>query len=260
MIRPYPLSLRAINNAGVSPSTEPAPLTVYTYPPAPTLSANGIIIIMVTAGTNTNGSITTNYQWSKDNVTWTTRIPAQITSPWSLIPSGLSAGSSYTIYVRAINTGILNGSNASISITYPAPTYVAPIIQLPPSEITAGSIGTEVSTITSSFGTILGPGALANSNVKNVDLSASTNITFIPENTFAGSDVVSVTLPDTVSILYANAFANCPNLKTLNITRINTIGEAALQGTAISTITITGAANIAAWALSRCESMVQATF
>ena len=185
--------------------------------------------------------------------------PAQTKSPWTFVPSGMISGSMYTIYVRAINSST-NGLTSSISIYAPISEYTTAIVRLPASAITAGSIGTAVTTVTASLGTTLTPGALANSNVSTVDLSASTNITFIPENTFAGSSVSTVTLPDTVSILSANAFANCTNLTTLNISHVNTIGEAALKGTAISTITITGAAAIADWALSHCSSMIRATF
>jgi len=252
----YTLLLQTQNAAGWSVSASQMFIACLT-PPTPTLSASGIVIT-VTAGTNTNGAIITNYQWSKNNVVWVSI--ASVQSSFTLIPSGLTAGSSYTIYVRAINAGIINGSGASISISVPSPTYVASVVTIPAVSITAGSIGSAVTTVTASLGTTLTAGALANSNVLTVDLSAATNITSIPEGTFSGSTLTSIILPDTITSIGTGAFTDCAGLTTINITHVNSIGEAALQGTAISTITITGTTAIAAWALSNCTSMVTASF
>ena len=287
----YTVYLKAMNLAGtsnsspasnsVTPQIRPTLDPRYTIaPPAPTLSASGLII-SVTAGMY-NGSITTNYQWSADNSTWISMSPTQTITPFTLIPSGLIAGSDYTIYIRAINVGFVNGSGASISISVPSPTYVAQVVTIPDVEITAGSIGTTVTTVTASLGTTLTAGALANSNVSSVDLSAATNITSIPEGTFSGSALTSIMLPETITSIGSNAFAGCP-LETISIPEsvttissnafagcpletisipasVTIIGAGALQGTSLTSISLSSGAAIGEYAFANCVNMTQVSF
>jgi len=287
----YTVYLEAVNLAGasdsssasnsVTPRIRPTVDPRYSIaPPAPTLSASGLII-SVTAGMF-NGSITTNYQWSADNSTWISMSPVQTITPFTLIPSGLTAGSDYTIYVRAINVGFINGLSASISISVPSPTYVASVVTIPAVSITAGSIGSAVTTVTASLGTTLTAGALANSNVLTVDLSAATNITSIPEGTFNGSTLTSIILPDTITSIGSNAFAGCL-LETIIIpasvttissgafagcalttiiipASVTTIGAGAFQGTLLSSISLSSGTIIGEYALANCTSITQVSF
>lgn len=287
----YTVYLEAVNAAGasdsssasnsVTPQIRPTVDPRYTIaPPAPTLSTSGLII-SVTAGMF-NGSITTNYQWSTDNSTWISMSPVQTITPFTLIPSGLTAGSDYTIYIRAINLGFVNGLSASISISVPMPTYVAPVVTISAVEITAGSIGSAVTTVTASLGTTLTAGALANSNVLSVNLSAATNITSIPEGTFSGSALTSIILPNTITSIGSNAFAGCL-LETIiipaSVTTISSgaftgcplttiiipasvtiIGTGAFQGTSLSSISLSSGTIIGEYALANCVSITQVSF
>jgi len=265
----YTIYLKAMNLAGasdsssasnsVTPRIRPTVDPRYSIaPPAPTLSASGLII-SVTAGMF-NGSITTNYQWSIDNSTWISMSPVQTITPFTLIPSGLTAGSDYTIYVRAINFGFINGSSVSISISVPSPTYVEPVVTIPAVPITAGSIGPAVTTVTASLGTTLTAGALANSNVLSVDLSAATNITSIPEGTFSGSTLTSIILPDIITSIGSNAFAGCALTTIIIPASVTTIGAGAFQGTSLSSIILSSGTIIGEYALANCVSMTQVSF
>lgn len=86
---------------------------------APT-SLSGIVTdttvaISFTAPTNDGGAAITNYEYSTNGSTWTALSPADATSPVTV--SGLSANTSYTIYLRAVNIVGSGPSSTGLSIT-----------------------------------------------------------------------------------------------------------------------------------------------
>jgi hypothetical protein len=99
----------------------------FTGPPtAPTLSAtpgDSSVSIAFTEGA-TGGSAITNYSYSIDGTTFTPFSPAQTTSP--LTVTGLSNGSSYTVYVKAINVVGASTSPSSVSFSLSAVAPTAP--------------------------------------------------------------------------------------------------------------------------------------
>ena len=276
----YTLYLKAVNSAGesVASAATSGAVTPYITPSAPVLSSAGGIVIEVNAGTNVLG--VTNYQWSSDNSIWTSMSPAQITTPFTFIPPGLSIGPN-TIYIRAINIG--NGESSSISVSVPLPSYTEPNATISGS-INAGALSSNVTTVAASSDTTLSVGALANTQVRTVNLSAATNITSIPANTFAGcTSLKQVTLPASVTTIDANAFSGCTSLTQVtlpaSITSISAgafigcsslvtlvipasvtiIGANALTGTAITSITLSNGVTISSYAFANCIFMVTAT-
>jgi len=257
----YSVLLRAVNSAGTSSSAGPVSVSIYTPPPAPTLSATGITIA-VTAGAS-NGSTTTHYQWTTDvSAAWTT-LSSTLTSSGSFthIPSivGLTPGASQLIYFRAINSGLVNGVSASVSITIPTPAYTAPSVTLS-GAISAGAVSSAVNVVTAGANTTLSAGALANTQVKSVNLAAATGITSIPASAFSGcTSLAQIALPATLASISANSFNGCSSLSTISIPpSVTTIGANALAGTALKAITLTSGVNIGKYAFANCTAMTQA--
>ena len=93
-----------------------------TTPAAPTsLSAtagDGQATISFTAGSN-GGSAITNYKYSTDGTTYTALFPTDATTPITI--SGLTNGTSYTIYLKAVNTNGDSSASSSVSVTPVAP-------------------------------------------------------------------------------------------------------------------------------------------
>jgi hypothetical protein len=242
-------AIRAVNSLGFSNTVSIAGSLHVQHGPAPTLSASGTSI------TATTGSYVTLYQWSKNELTWTS---FGSSSPSTFVPTGIVEGST-TIYVRYIsyNTPSIT---ASISITY-APTVLAsgPVS----GTISPGTLGPQVTSISAASGTILAPSALSNNTtIQTVDLSEAINISTIPAGTFKGcTALTNITLPVTVTTIDASAFSGCSALATITIPgTVTIIGARALDGSALASITLTGKVAIGEYAFSGCISMVTAAF
>ena len=94
----------------------------YSVPNAPTslssTAGNGEVTIAFTAGSNGNSAIT-NYKYSTNGTTYTALSPADTTSPVTI--SGLTNGTSYTIYLKAVNAIGDSVASSSVSSTPVAP-------------------------------------------------------------------------------------------------------------------------------------------
>jgi hypothetical protein len=256
----YSVLLKAVNSAGTSSSAGPVSVTIYTPPPAPTLSATGITIT-VTAGAS-NGSTTSHYQWSTNATTWTILNPTLTRgASFTFIQSitGLTPGSSQLIYVRAINLGLVNGASASVSITIPTPAYTARLATLS-GLISAGALSPAVNVVTAGANTTLSVGALANTQVKSVNLAAATGITTIPASAFSGcTSLAQIALPSTLNNIGANSFDGCSSLSTISIPpSVTTIGANALAGTALKSVSLFARTSIGPYAFANCTAMTQA--
>jgi hypothetical protein len=71
--------------------------------------------ISFTPPVSDGGSAITNYQYSFNNSTWTALSPADATSPVTI--SGLTDGTAYTIYLRAVNAVGSGPASAGLSVT-----------------------------------------------------------------------------------------------------------------------------------------------
>jgi hypothetical protein len=81
--------------------------------------------ISFTAPANDGGSAITNYEYSFNNSTWTAFSPADNTSP--VVVSGLTPGTSYAIYLRAVNIIGSGPASSALSVTtvaYPVVSYL----------------------------------------------------------------------------------------------------------------------------------------
>ena len=94
-------------------SSASSAVTATTVPQAPTIGtatgADSSATLTFTAG-STGGATISNYKYSTDNSTYTAFSPSQNTSPLTI--SGLTNGSSYSFYLKAVNT---NGDSAASS-------------------------------------------------------------------------------------------------------------------------------------------------
>jgi hypothetical protein len=135
----YTYTAIATNKYGTSSaSSASSGVTATTVPQAPTIgTATGgseSATLTFTAGA-TGGSSITNYKYSTDNSTYTAFSPAQTTSPLTI--SGLTDGTAYSFYLKAVNTnGDSAASAASNSVTPANPSSYESI-----ATVTVGSGG-----------------------------------------------------------------------------------------------------------------------
>jgi len=172
----YSVVVRAVNVIGPGPATVAQSVTPAGAPLAPTgVSAapgQGSATITFTAAAG-NGATVTNYEYSTDGGTnWVTPNPAVTTSPLTI--TGLTAGTTYALSIRAVNS-VGPGASASAGSVTPvagAPSAPAGITITPGNEslvvsITAGSANgaaitdyeysTDGGTTWTSAGTATGP-------------------------------------------------------------------------------------------------------
>ena len=122
----YNVYLKAVNARGDSSASTSVSVTPSTTPSAPTsLSAtagDGQATISFTPGSN-GGSAITNYKYSLDGTTYTALSPIDSSSPITI--SGLTNGTSYTVYLKAVNARGDSSASTSVSVT-PSTTPSAP--------------------------------------------------------------------------------------------------------------------------------------
>jgi hypothetical protein len=121
----YTVYLKAMNSVGTSYSSSPVSATPATFPSPPTAlvgtPSNASIFVSFSNG-DTGGSPITNYQYSTDGSNFTLFSPAQTTSP--VLLTGLSNGTLYTVYLKAVNavgSSIASTSTSANPVTFPSP-------------------------------------------------------------------------------------------------------------------------------------------
>jgi len=118
----YNVYLKAVNARGDSSASTSVSVTPSTTPSAPTsLSAtagDGQATISFTAGSD-GGSAITNYKYSLDGTNYTALSPTDSSSPVTI--SGLTNGTSYTVYLKAVNSNGDSSASSSVSLTPLAP-------------------------------------------------------------------------------------------------------------------------------------------
>jgi hypothetical protein len=122
----YSISLKAVNSSGDSAASAAVSVTPSTTPSAPTsltaTAGNSQATISFTAGSN-GGSAITNYKYSLDGTNYTALSPTDATSPVTI--TGLTNGTSYSIYLKAVNANGDSSASAAVSVT-PSTTPSAP--------------------------------------------------------------------------------------------------------------------------------------
>jgi hypothetical protein len=123
---PYTVNLKAVNARGDSSASTSVSVTPSTTPSAPTsltaTAGDGQTTISFTPGSN-GGSAITNYKYSTDGTTYTALSPADSSSPITI--SGLTNGTPYNIYLKAVNSAGEGNASSSVSVTPVAPTVSA---------------------------------------------------------------------------------------------------------------------------------------
>ena len=128
----YTVYLQAVTSFGPSIAAGPVTATPVTLPSPPTslvaTPSNSQLSIAFSEG-DTGGRNITNYKYSTDGTIYTLFSPAQTTSP--AILTGLSNGTSYTVYLQAVTsfgTSIASGSVSATPARVPdAPTSLVAI-------------------------------------------------------------------------------------------------------------------------------------
>ena len=114
----YGIYLKAVNARGESSASSLVSVTPSTIPSAPTsLSASagdGSATISFTPGAN-GGNAITNYQYSTDGTNYTALSPTDTSSPITI--NGLTNGTSYTIYLKAVNPNGVSSASSSVTVT-----------------------------------------------------------------------------------------------------------------------------------------------
>ena len=114
----YGIYLKAVNARGESSASSSVSVTPSTIPSAPTsLSASagdGSATISFTPGAN-GGNAITNYQYSTDGTNYTALSPTDTSSPITI--NGLTNGTSYTIYLKAVNPNGVSSASSSVTVT-----------------------------------------------------------------------------------------------------------------------------------------------
>ena len=122
----YSIYLKAVNANGDSSASSAVSVTPSTTPSAPTsltaTAGNGQATINFTAGSN-GGSAITNYKYSLDGTTYTALSPTDATSPVTI--TGLTNGTSYSVYLKAVNANGDSSASSAVSVT-PSTTPSAP--------------------------------------------------------------------------------------------------------------------------------------
>jgi hypothetical protein len=118
----YSIYLKAVNANGDSSASAAVSVTPSTTPSAPTsltaTAGDGQATISFTAGSD-GGSTITNYKYSTDGTTYTTLSPVDSSSPITI--PGLTNGTVYTIYLKAVNSSGDSSASSSVSVTPVAP-------------------------------------------------------------------------------------------------------------------------------------------
>lgn len=122
----YTVYLKAVNSVGDSPASASTSGTPATTPAAPTnlvtTIGNTQLSIAFTPG-NDGGSAITNYKYSLDGTNYTAFSPADTTSP--VVITGLTNGTAYTVYLKAVNA-VGDGTASASTTGTPATTPAAP--------------------------------------------------------------------------------------------------------------------------------------
>ena len=118
----YTVYLKAVNARGDSSASTSVSVTPSTAPSAPTsltaTAGDGQTTISFTAGSD-GGSAITNYKYSLDGTNYTALSPTDSSSPVTI--SGLTNGTSYTVYLKAVNANGDSSASSSVSLTPLAP-------------------------------------------------------------------------------------------------------------------------------------------
>jgi titin len=201
----YFVGAYAYNDTGASAFVRSSDVTTPTIPGSPTVSltpSNTAISVAYSAPASTGGATITSYQYQVNSTSgsWTTA-PA---SPFSI--TSLTNGTTYTVYVRAVN-GVGSGTNGSAS----AVPYGAPLAP------TLGTITPDVTTLVIPFTA----GGNNGNTITNYQYSLNSGSSWTSAN--------SVTSPIVVTGLSANT-AYGVQLRAVN---------AAGPGTATATTSVT---------------------
>lgn len=101
-------------------------------------------------------------------------------------------------------------------------------------------------------------GCFACSGIKSVKLPENSAFTAVLWETFFGcKNLKTVKLPDSVNVIDDYAFSECTSLKSINLDKIQILGNNAFAKTALEKISLT-ARKIGSWVFAQCENLKEA--
>ena len=104
----------------------------------------------------------------------------------------------------------------------------------------------------------IGSGCFACSGIKSAKLPENSAFTAVLWETFFGcKNLKTVKLPDSVNVIDDYAFSECTSLKSINLDKIQILGNNAFAKTALEKISLT-ARKIGSWVFAQCENLKEA--
>ena len=132
----YSFSIKSINSSGSSSASNAFSATNYNSPATPIInSVNSISPTYESPSVsisfvNPSNSTITNYSYSTDGSSYTVFSPVQISSPLTIPATGLTSGTSYTFYIKAINPSGSSITSAGVNSTFLLPPQTPTITSI----------------------------------------------------------------------------------------------------------------------------------
>jgi len=132
----YSFSIKSINSSGSSSASNSFSATNYNSPATPIInSVNSISPTYESPSVsisfvNPSNSTITNYSYSTDGSSYTVFSPVQISSPLTIPATGLTSGTSYTFYIKAINPSGSSITSAGVNSTFLLPPQTPTITSI----------------------------------------------------------------------------------------------------------------------------------
>ena len=213
----YSVMLKAVNSAGVSPSSSAVSVSIAAgVPSAPSALSSSVsgttATISFTAGAN-GGSALTNYQYSTDGgSTFTSFSPAVTSSPVTI--SGLTYGTTYFIMLNAVNSAGNSTSSSALSVAVPT------VVPFEPTALSAGSITSNSAVISFSAGA---NGGSALTNYQYSTNGGTSFTSFSPATTSSPVTISGLSGGTTYSVVLraVNANGNGASSSSVSVTTSN---------------------------------------
>jgi hypothetical protein len=208
----YTVFLKATNAIGTSVASSSVTGTPAIAPSAP-------ISLVATSGNqsvsisfdniNNNGSAITNYSYSFDGTNYTVLNPAQ-TSNNTVSITGLTNGTSYTVYLKGINAVGTGGASSPL-------TFIAGGVPTAPTSVTATWVGTSLSDRAISVA-FTAPSTNVGVPITNYSYS-ETSVNFIPLDPPQTTSPLTLNLPGTTSQVVSIRAINAVGSGTADLNR-----------------------------------------
>ena len=105
----------------------------------------------------------------------------------------------------------------------------------------------------------LGNSVFEESQLKTV-VFKTTELESIPYRAFVNTPLESITLSESITYIYAEAFAGCKSLKTIDLKNVTSIGASAFEGSGLESVASEAVSVIYEYAFADCDDLENAAF